>query len=437
MLKIYNTLTKTIEPFKTIEKNRVSMYVCGPTVYSDIHLGNARPVIFFDVVKRYLKFIGYDVFYVSNITDVDDKIIEKAKELKIREEELTKKYTKNFIDMMLALGSVIPDHMPKATEYIFQMIEYIEDLIKLGFAYRTSSGVYFRVSKAKDYGILSNQNIEELNQGVRITLDEEKEDPRDFSVWKTTNDGLSFESPFGMGRPGWHTECAVMNREIFGSEIDIHGGGSDLKFPHHENEIAQTLVHDHHHLARYWMHVARLDLNESKMSKSLGNIVLVKDLLLDYDPYAFRLLMVNHHYRQQINYSEDLMVQFSKEYDKIKRGLKKAFLTISLSNSFTETVDIEQMNLFKTLMNDDFNIPNVVTQIYDILKQMNKETDVKRLSILYQSVRTILEILGIMPMYELTDETLLIYRNWEQARNDKDYARADYLRSELSAKGWI
>jgi cysteinyl-tRNA synthetase len=338
---------------------------------------------------------------------------------------------------MITLGSHTPDLMPKATEYIFQMIEYIEDLIKQGYAYKTSSGIYFRVSKVKDYGILSNQNIEELNQGVRVVLDDEKEDPRDFSIWKITDDGLSFDSPFGIGRPGWHTECAVMNREIFGSEIDIHGGGSDLKFPHHENEIAQTVVHDHHHLARYWMHVGRLDLNESKMSKSLGNIVLVKDLVLDYEPSAFRLLMVNHHYRQQINYSEDLMVQFAKEYDKIKRSLKKAFLTISLSNAFTEITDTDQLNFFKSLMNDDFNIPNVLTQVYELLKQMNKESDVKKLSILYQTVKTILEILGIMPMYELTDETLLIYRDWEQARNDKDYARADHLRSELSAKGWI
>jgi len=437
MLKVYNTLTKQIENFKPIDKNKVSIYVCGPTVYSDIHIGNARPVIFFDVVKRYLKFIGYEVYFVSNITDVDDKIIEKAKELKIKEIDLTKKYTNHFLEMVSALGSYLPDHLPKATEYVFQMIEYILELIKKGYAYQTSKGVYFRVSRISDYGILSNQNLDELNQGVRILLDDEKEDPRDFSIWKITDEGLSYDSPFGIGRPGWHTECAVMNKEIFGKEIDIHGGGSDLKFPHHENEIAQTFAIDHHHLAKYWMHVGRLDLNDTKMSKSLGNIVLVKDLILDYEPFAFRLLIISHHYRQQINYSEDLMIQFSKEYDKIKRSLKKAFLVISLAKSFTKDIDLNYMDQFRTLMNDDFNTPNVVTLIYDILKQMNKESDSMKLAVLYQTIKTILEVLGIMPLYELTDETLLTYRNWEQARNDKDYARADYLRSELSSKGWI
>jgi len=436
MLKLYNTLTQTIEPFKSIKNKEVSMYVCGPTVYGDIHLGNARPVIFFDVVKRYLNYLDYQVNFVTNITDVDDKIIEKAKELKLSEKKLTETYTKHFLDMSLALGSALPDRMPKATEYIPHMIEYIQDLIDQGYAYHNQSGVYFRVAKVKDYGILSKQNIDELNEGVRISL-EHKEDPRDFSVWKITEDGLHFDSPWGKGRPGWHTECAVMNHEIFGTEIDIHGGGSDLKFPHHENEIAQTVVHDHHHLARVWMHVGRLDVNAEKMSKSLGNITLVKDLIETYDPLAFRFLMVGHHYRQLLNYSDDLMVQFAKEYDKIKRSLKKAFLSVSLEKSLTAITDEKEIALFESLMNDDFNIPNVVTQIYDLLKQMNKEKDTHRLSVLYQTTKTILEILGIMPRYELTDEMLQVYRDWEQARLDKDYQRADQLRETLLEQGWM
>ena len=437
MLKLYNSLTNTIEPFESIQPKKVSMYVCGPTVYGDIHLGNARPVIFFDVLKRYLNFIGYDVLLVSNITDVDDKIIEKAKELNVKESVLTNTYTKHFIEMTLSLGSALPDMMPKATEYVLQMIEYIEELIKKGYAYAAPSGVYFRVGKVNDYGILSKQNMDELSQGVRITLDEDKEDPRDFSIWKVTNDGISFDSPWGKGRPGWHTECAVMNHEIFGKEIDIHGGGTDLKFPHHENEIAQTVVHDHHHLARVWMHVGRLDVNDVKMSKSLGNITLVKDLLQDYDPFAFRLLTINHHYRQPINYTEDLMVQFAKEYDKIKRSLKKAFLAISLANAYTMEVDENQIDIFKSLMDDDFNIPNVITLIYDLLKQMNKAKDSKYLSVLYQTTKTILEVLGIMPQYELSDETLILYRAWEDARNDKDFSRADQLRDQLTERGWM
>jgi len=437
MLKLYNTLTQSFEDFEPVQRNKVSMYVCGPTVYGDIHLGNARPVIFFDVVKRYLSYLGYEVLFVSNITDVDDKIIDKAKEMKVDEKVITKEYTKRFIEIMDALGSVNPDIMPKATDYVPHMVEYISDLIEKGYAYKRPSGVYFRVNQVESYGMLSKQNIEELSQGVRITLDEDKEDPKDFSIWKNTTDGMHFESPWGLGRPGWHTECAVMNHEIFGSEIDIHGGGTDLKFPHHENEMAQTIVHDHHHLAKYWMHVGRLDINNEKMSKSVGNIILVKDLIQCYEPKAFRLLMVGHHYRQQIGYTDDLMVQFAKEYDKIKRSLKKAFLAISLSKTMTVQTDDKEIERFKSLMNDDFNTPNVITQIYDLLKQMNKEKDFGRLAVLYQTVKVILEILGIMPYYELTDDTLSVYRAWEQARTDKDYQRADLLRAKLLERGWM
>ena len=437
MLKIYNSLTQTIEPFETIKPKRVSMYVCGPTVYGDIHLGNARPVIFFDVLKRYLSYLGYDVMFVSNITDVDDKIIDKAKEEGVLEKELTDKYTKHFIDMTHAVGSSLPDMMPKATEYVKHMITYIEDLILQGYAYARPSGVYFRVSKVSDYGILSKQNVDELSQGVRVNLEDDKEDPRDFSLWKVTDDGLRYPSPWGEGRPGWHTECAVMNKEIFDGEIDIHGGGTDLKFPHHENEIAQTCAHDHHHIAKFWMHVGRLDVNDTKMSKSLGNITWVKDLIQVYDALAFRFLMVGHHYRMPINYSEDLMQQFSKEYDKIKRSLKKAFLTISLNKAFTVEIDEVQMAIFHQWMNDDLNTPNVITLIYDLMKMMNKEKDVLKLAVIYQTTKTILDILGLMPRYELTDDTINLYKAWEQARTDKDFVRADQLREKLSERGWM
>jgi cysteinyl-tRNA synthetase len=437
MLKIYNSLTQNIEPFETIKPKRVSMYVCGPTVYGDIHLGNARPVIFFDVLKRYLSYIGYDVLFVSNITDVDDKIIDKAKEEGVLEKEITDRYFKRFVEMTHAVGSSLPDMMPKATEYVSQMIVYIQDLIDQGYAYARPSGVYFRVGKVSDYGILSKQNVDELSQGVRINLEDDKEDPRDFSLWKTTDEGLRYTSPWGEGRPGWHTECAVMNHEIFGGEIDIHGGGTDLKFPHHENEIAQTCAHDHHHIARYWMHVGRLDVNDTKMSKSLGNITWVKDLIQAYDALAFRFLMVGHHYRMPINYSDDLMQQFSKEYDKIKRSLKKAFLTVSLNKAFTVEIDEEHRDTFLGWMNDDLNIPNVITLIYDLLKAMNKEKDVFRLAVLYQTTKTIMDILGIMPRFELTDDTINLYKAWEQARTDKDFVRADQLRVKLSERGWM
>lgn len=437
MLKLYNTLSSQVEVFKPIKDNQVSMYVCGPTVYGDIHLGNARPVIFFDVLKRYLTYLGYDVFYVSNITDVDDKIIEKAKELNLNEAVLTDMYTKRFIDMTLALGSVLPDEMPKATLFVPHMIKYIEELIKDGHAYARPSGVYFRVNNVADYGTLSKQNIDELSQGVRITLDDEKEDPRDFSIWKNSDEGLNFDSPWGKGRPGWHTECAVMNHEIFGSEIDIHGGGSDLKFPHHENEIAQTVVHDHHHLARLWMHVGRLDVNDIKMSKSLGNITWVKDLLETVDPFAFRLLMIGHHYRQPIHYSDDLMMQFEKEYDKIKRALKKAFLSISLSKIKKGILLQSYVEQFKQHMDDDMNVPNVMTLVYELVKELNKEKDVPRIASLFETLKLILEILGIMPRFEIEDETLLMYQSWSQAREQRDFERADTLRKQLAEQGWM
>ena len=437
MLKIYNTLSQSIENFEPHHKPKVNMYVCGPTVYGDIHLGNARPIIFFDVVKRYLSFLGYDVHFVSNITDIDDKIIEKAKALKISEKELTNDYTKRFMNMTLSLGSMLPDELPKATEFVEEMITYIKNLVEQGSAYQTSSGVYFRVDSVKDYGILSKQNMEELNEGVRISLDKEKENPRDFSIWKNTTDGLNYDSPWGKGRPGWHTECAVMNHEIFKEEIDIHGGGSDLKFPHHENEIAQTIAHDHHHLSKYWMHVGRLNIDDIKMSKSLGNITLVKDLLEAYDPFSFRLLMINHHYRQPINYTQDLMIQFSREYDKINRALKKAFLMMSLENIDSKEVDQSIIDEFIEIMNQDFNIPNVMTLIYDVLKQLNKEKDSNRIAVLYHTIKTILDVLGIMPLYTLEDETLLIYRQWEAARQQKDFQLADQLREQLSKRGWM
>lgn len=437
MLKIYNTLTNQIEPFKPIKPNKVNMYVCGPTVYSDIHIGNARPVIFFDVVKRYLAHLGYKVYYVSNITDVDDKIIDRAKALGMSEENLTKVYTDRFLDMHQKVGSILPDFMPKATDYVTSMIEYIDDLVKQGYAYQTSEGVYFRVSKVKDYGILSNQDLNQLSEGVRVDLDPEKENPRDFSLWKKTEDGLRFSSPWGDGRPGWHTECAVMNHDIFEGEIDIHGGGSDLRFPHHENEIAQAQAHDHHHLAKYWMHVGRLDVDQVKMSKSLGNITLVKDMVENYHPLAFRLFMIAHHYRQPINYSIEVMNEYAGIYDKIVRNLKKAFLSLSLDGLQNGDVDQSVMEQFEAMMNDDFNTPNVITLVYDLVKQLNKTNEVEHRLILFMTIKRIMVILGLMPQFELQDEIIMTYKDWQTAREQKNFRLADELRGKLTEQGWI
>lgn len=437
MLYLYDSLQQEKRPFVPINEHQVTMYVCGPTVYGDIHAGNARPVIFFDTFKRYLTYLGYHVIYASNITDVDDRIIEKAKQSKKSESEITEMFTQNFLDVSKAIGSKKPDEMPKATSYIKDMIDYIGKLIEKNHAYQVKSGVYFKVDSIKDYGILSKQNLEDLTQGVRITLEDEKKDPKDFTLWKTTDEGLSFDSPWGSGRPGWHTECAAMNQALFQGEIDIHGGGSDLKFPHHENEIAQSMAMNGHHLARYWMHVGRLDINQEKMSKSLGNITLVKDLIQTYDPYAFRLLMISHHYRQKINYSDELMMQYQKEYDKIKRTLKKAVLTLRLNDMHEKQLDLDVIKQFEHFMNDDLNTPNVLTLIQELVKSINKTNDLKDLSIQYETLVVMLDLLGIEIEINPADEIIQTYRDWEKARLEKNYEDADKLRQSLIDKGWI
>jgi cysteinyl-tRNA synthetase len=437
MLKLYDSLTQKVRPFESIEPKKVSMYVCGPTVYGDIHIGNARPVIFFDMLKTYLAYLGYDVNYVSNITDVDDRIIEKAIELGKKESEITETFTNNFIDVTNQIGSKLPDVMPKATHYISQMIAYIEMLITTGHAYAKPNGVYFKVDSIKDYGILSKQNLDDLNQGVRINLEDEKEDPKDFSIWKITEEGINYDSPWGKGRPGWHTECACMNHEIFKGEIDIHGGGSDLKFPHHENEIAQTMAISNHHLARTWMHVGRLDMNQEKMSKSLGNIILVKTLLETYDPFAFRLLILGHHYRQKIDYTDELMMQYQKEYDKIKRTMQKSVLTLGLNRITHMKADQIRLDRFVTWMNDDLNTPNVLTLIQEIVKHLNKESNPQTIATLYQTLKEILIIFGITFDVVATKDVLETYRLWESARLEKNYKEADYYRQKLIDQGWI
>lgn len=432
MMKIYNSLTRKNEIFKPINTEEITMYVCGPTVYSDIHIGNARPVIFFDMVKNYFTFRGKKVKYVSNITDIDDKIIEEAKRKAISEEKLTDIYTKAFIDATKMVGSKLPDLMPKATNYIESILTNTEKLIEKGFAYQTESGVYFEVAKLSDYGLLSRQNQTMLEESVRIENKEDKKDFRDFTLWKKTNEGLSYDSKFGKGRPGWHSECAVMNEDIFDGPIDIHGGGLDLIFPHHENEIAITKATHNHGLANYWMHVGRVDMQEEKMSKSLGNTILVKDLK---NPISYRLLIINHHYRNPINYNETLMDEMHQMYDKIKRTLMRTALKYGL-NTHNE-LDLELINTFNNHMENDFNTPNVITQILEEIKNLNKINDEFTAIKKYNTIRKILEVLSLLPNYELTDEVLNDYKNWELARKNQDYALADKLRNSLTKEGWI
>lgn len=434
MLHIYNSLTNKIEPFTTKHEKKVNMYVCGPTVYDYIHIGNARPVIFFDLVKRYLTFLGYDVIYASNITDIDDRIVKKAQMLHTNEQEVAQKYAKIFLSTVEKLGSKQPDLIPYATDFIEQMITYIQSLIDNKYAYITKSGVYFRVNEIKDYGILSNQQIDALKSGVRIDLAEDKESGIDFALWKFPKEGVLYQAPWGAGRPGWHTECAVMNHELFGEEIDIHGGGSDLKFPHHENEIAQTVAHSHHHLARFWMHVGRLDFNEEKMSKSLGNVVFVKDLLEKYDASVYRLLIFAHHYRAPIAFTHERLEQYQKTYDKISYTAKKIAFRIAVEQLYNQQLDDALLNVFKEFMNDDFNTPNVVSLIETTIKSLNKTLDLP----IFNSLRRILDILGIdLNVDKITKEDIKTYHEWQKARENKDWQKADILRKQLLEQGWI
>lgn len=433
MLKIYNTLTRKVEEFKPINDNKVNMYVCGPTVYSDIHIGNARPVIFFDVFKNYLQYLNYDVYYVSNITDIDDKIIEEAKKLEILEHELTEKYTDAFIKATNKVNSNLPDLMPKATEYIDNIIAYVEDLIEKDYAYVTNSGVYFKSGSFDEYGILSKQDKDELEASVRIENKGDKQDFRDFSLWKKTTDGLNYDSPWGKGRPGWHTECAVMNHEIFKGKIDIHGGGSDLIFPHHENENIQTIAHSDHDLSKYWMHVGRLDFESEKMSKSLGNTVLVKDIK---DGLAFRMLVLAHHYRRPINFNDELYDEYLQNFERLKKTLMRTNLKLGL-NFNKEVFNNEIIEKFVNEMNNDLNTANVVSIILQEIKTLNKINDIIDINKTYNSIVMILKVLNIMPKFELTEKVLEKYNNWEKARSDKNFALADKLRDELMDEGWI
>ena len=374
---IYNTYTRQKEEFKPIEENKVKMYICGPTVYNYVHIGNARPVLFFDLVHRYFNYLGYEVDYVSNVTDVDDKIINRAIEEEVTEAEIAKKYLEYFLECNQLLNALPFNKMPKVTENMEEMIDFIHALVERGYAYAVEGDVYFRIDKVREYGQLSGKRIEELEVGARIAEDSKKENPLDFVLWKKTDKGITWDSPWGAGRPGWHTECVVMIQKEFKGKIDIHGGGTDLQFPHHENEIAQSLCMHGHSIANYWMHVGRLGLNNEKMSKSLGNVINVKDLIEKIDANAFRLFMLSVHYRQPINYTEENIQLAMKEWQKIKTTFNQLHLKLDVA----EALDVKEekvdaiaalMQQFTDALEDDFNTSNAITSLYGVVKEVNK-----------------------------------------------------------------
>ena len=442
-MQIFNTLTNKLEVFKPIHKNTVNMYVCGPTVYNYIQIGNARPVIFFDVVRRYFEHLGYTVNYVSNFTDVDDKIITKAIEDQTTEIEVANKFIEAFYEDVNRVGSTTKYLAPRVTEYMSSIISYIEHIIQKGYAYQVDGDVYFRVSKIPDYGILSGRKLEELQVGSRIEVNQKKENPLDFTLWKKTEVGVNFPSPWGEGRPGWHTECVAMIQDIFDGPIDIHGGGADLMFPHHENEIAQNRALHTHTIANYWMHNGHLNINDKKMSKSEGNYILVKDLDVDY--MGFRLFTLSTHYRAPINYTDEVLSNYVNEWDRIKRAYTQAFYKLDLAEYLDERVqEYEELNdiskRFMNAMNDDFNTPNAITELQNLVKYTNQKVRQKdALDPLLSAVHlfdTFFNILGLtVKITKMTKETRHIYMEWADARKNKDYAKADRLRETLTERG--
>lgn len=441
-LMIYNSLTNKIEEFKTHEPGIVNMYVCGPTVYDYIHIGNARPVIFYDMLKNYLEYIGYKVNYASNITDVDDKIINKALEQGVSEEEIAKKYEDAYFKNCKDLGSKRPTFVPHATAYIKEMLDFIDQLVKKGYAYEVNGDVYFRVNHLDSYGILSNQVQEELQNGVRKDVDTKKENPLDFVLWKNTNVGIKWPSAYGPGRPGWHTECVCMIDKIFNHQmIDIHGGGMDLKFPHHENEIAQARALYGNTLASYWMHVGRLNLKGQKMSKSLGNVILVNDFKTKEDLMSLRLLIVTQPYRNSISYDDELFNQYKKEYDKFTRAYKNAMLALDYNNYKSNEVIESDKEAFINYMNQDLNCQNVMSLASSLLKELNSATRVGNLEIIAKKanmIKQIMDVFGVdMPYTPLNDETRRVYNEWLQAKSVKNFEEADKLRAVLTEAGVI
>jgi cysteinyl-tRNA synthetase len=452
-MKLYNTLTKKKEEFQPIEEGKVKMYVCGPTVYNYIHIGNARPMIIFDTVRRYMEYKGYEVNFVSNFTDVDDKIIKKAIEEGVPASEISTRYIEECKKDMEALNVLPATKHPLATEEIGGMLEMIQTLIEKGFAYVKDGSVYFRTKKFEEYGKLSKKNLEDLEAGKRIAVEDQKEDEMDFVLWKPKKDGEPFwVSPWGNGRPGWHIECSVMAKKYLGEEIDIHAGGEDLIFPHHENEIAQSEACNEKPFAKYWLHNGFLNIDNKKMSKSLGNFFTVREISEKYDLQVLRFFMLSAHYRSPLNFSADLMEASKNGLDRILtavdnlKHLKEASAVDTLSDDESKKLDLAKQYIekFEIAMNDDFNTADAVSAIFELVKFSNSNTSADNakeyLETLYEEIKQLCGILGILVDKEaeiLAEDIEKLIEERQAARKAKNFARADEIRDELLAKGIV
>ena len=438
-IRFYNSLSGKIEEFKPIKEKEVSIYVCGPTVYNDPHIGNMRPVVFFDTFRKFLEEVGYSVKYVSNYTDVDDKIIKKAIEEKKTEKEITTFYIAEYEKCLEDLNVAKAYENPKVTDYMNSIISYINGLVEKGAAYVNDGEVFFNVAQDEKYGELSKINIEDLISGARIEQNSKKQNPLDFLLWKNTDEGIKWESPWCLGRPGWHTECCVMIDTIFKGMIDIHGGGIDLKFPHHENEIAQAEAMHHNHIANYWLHTAMMDIKGQKMSKSLGNVILAKDAIKEYGADAIRLLLLNCDYRSVLNFSDDTVKDASSIVTKLTSVYKQLNLLLNV-NDIDLNGNSAKIRPFLENLANDINIPNGVTNLLDLIKEANVELRKKDkdLNILKEDFYAITKISYILGLHftpsKLSDEDLSIYKAYLLAKENKDFAKSDELRKTLIEK---
>lgn len=440
-MKLYNTKTLKKEEFVPITPNEVKMYVCGPTVYDEVHIGNIRPVVVFDTLRRTFEALGYSVKYVSNYTDVDDKIIKRAEQLGISEKELTDKMIVAYNDIRHKLNAADLYKTPRVTETMDEIIGFIDKMVDNGSAYQKDGDVYFKTSSVASYGSLSNQNIDDLKAGARIEQNDLKESPLDFALWKKTDKGIKWETRYSIGRPGWHTECVVMINKELGSIIDIHGGGKDLRFPHHENERAQSMAVNNSELANYWMHSGMIDINGVKMSKSLGNFITAKDILNKVDPMVIRWFLLGTHYRDDINVSDEIIENAKTELNKVLTPLKQASLKLDIAGVEVDEFNGDLYEKFLEAMEDDLNTPNAYAVIFELVKSINQKLRVKDIDYVelakdVKALRKCLDILGIVyPVIKLSDEDKALYNSWNEAKANKDFETADKLRATLTEKG--
>ncbi len=449
MLKIYNSLSGEKESFKPLIEGHVHMYVCGMTVYDFCHIGHARVMVAFDVVSRYLRQKGYQLTYVRNITDVDDKIFKRARENDEPYDQLTQRFIEAMHEDEKALSVLPPDLEPRATAHMDQILEMVQTLIDKEYAYCAKNGdVYYRVDRFADYGKLSKKNLEDLRAGERISVEEAKENPLDFALWKAAKEGeAAWDSPWGRGRPGWHIECSAMSTSCLGHTFDIHGGGPDLKFPHHENEIAQSEAATGEDYVKTWMHAGAVRVDNEKMSKSLGNFFTIREVLQKYNPEVVRYFLITSHYRSHINYSEDNLRQAQQALERFYTALRRNPVVTGDVPSDSELLD-EYKKRFAEAMDDDFNTPEALAVLFEIVREINKASvEAKSLIILLRELGAVLGLLQQNPEqflqgYEQNQgitaeevEVLIALRN--QARADKDWAKADQVRDQLQVAGIV